>query len=275
MSRVWFVTGSSRGVGRALVEKLLESGEIVVATARNPAQLDDLVTKYGSDKILAIGLDVADFEQANKAVKEAVDKFGRIDVAVNNAGYANMASVEDSSIENFHEQVNVNFFGVVNVTKAVVPIMRQQKSGHIIQVSSIGGRIGSPGASAYQSAKWAVGGFSTVLALETAPFGIKVTVAEPGGIKTDWANLATETAKISEPYDQTVGAMIRMRLQKDMTAGWSEASDIARALIHLSQVENPPLRIVLGAEAFTYAQMAGKALADSDLKWENVSKNEF
>ncbi|KAF4338004.1 ketoreductase [Fusarium beomiforme] len=273
MARVWFVTGSSRGVGRVLVEKVLESGDIVVATARNPSQLDDLVSKYGSDKILATALDVADFDQANKAVKEAIDKFGRIDVAVNNAGYANMASIEDADIKSFREQVDVNLFGVVNVTKAVVPIMRQQKSGHIIQVSSIGGRVGSPGAAAYQSAKWAVGGFSTVLAQEVAPFGIKVTVAEPGGISTDWANIATENAKISEPYQQTVGDMIHVRIKGH--SSWTPASEIARAIIHLSNVEDPPLRIVLGKDAFEYAGIAAKALADSDAKWANVSNLDF
>jgi NAD(P)-dependent dehydrogenase (short-subunit alcohol dehydrogenase family) len=272
MARVWFVTGSSRGVGRALVEKVLESGDIVVATARNPSQLDDIVAKYGSDKILATALDVTDFDQANKAAKEAVDKFGRIDVVVNNAGYADMASIEDADIEGFRAQVDVNLFGVVNVTKAVVPIMRQQKSGHIIQVSSIGGRVGTPGAAAYQSAKWAVGGFSTVLSQEVAPFGIKVTVAEPGGIKTEWATIATETAKVSEPYEQTVGQMIQ--LVKGHSE-WTEASEIARAIIHLANVEDPPLRIVLGKDALPYAQMAAKALADSDEKWANVSKLEF
>ncbi|KAF9773129.1 hypothetical protein IL306_009105, partial [Fusarium sp. DS 682] len=141
MARVWFITGSSRGVGRVLVEKVLESGDIVVATARKPSRLDDLVSKYGPDKIFATSLDVTDFDQANRAIKEAVDMFGHIDVAVNNAGYANLASIEDADIEGFRAQVDVNLFGVVNVTKAVVPIMRQQKSGRIIQVSSMGGRI--------------------------------------------------------------------------------------------------------------------------------------
>ncbi|KAF4496232.1 ketoreductase [Fusarium agapanthi] len=272
MARVWFITGSSRGVGRALVEKILESGDVVVATARNPSQLDDIVAKYGPDKILATALDVTDFDQANKAAKEAVDKFGRIDVVVNNAGYADMASIEDADIKGFREQVDVNLFGVVNVTKAIVPIMRKQKSGHVIQVSSVGGRVGTPGAAAYQSAKWAVGGFSTVLSQEVAPFGIKVTVAEPGGIKTEWATTATETAKVSEPYEQTVGQMIQ--LVKGHST-WTEASEIARAIIHLSNVEDPPLRIILGKDALQYAHMAAKALAECDEKWENVSKLEF
>ncbi|SPJ85748.1 related to ketoreductases [Fusarium torulosum] len=272
MARVWFVTGSSRGLGRALVEQVLASGDIVVATARKPSQLDDLVTKYGSEKIFATALDVTDANQANLVVKEAVNKFGRIDVLVNNAGYADLASVEDMSLESFRAQVDVNLYGVVNVTKAAVPILRQQKSGHIIQVSTIGDRVGTPGAAAYQSAKWAVAGFSTVLAQELAPFGIKVTVAEPGGIKTDWAAIATESSNISEPYKQTVGMMFKLMEDKST---WDEGSDIARALVHLSQVEEPPLRIVLGPSALPWSQMAAKALADSDEKWMKVSRLEF
>ncbi|RGP77216.1 hypothetical protein FLONG3_4731 [Fusarium longipes] len=272
MARVWFITGSSRGVGRALVEQVLLAGDLVAATARNPSQLNDLVTKYGPDKILATALDVANAEEAIRSVEQAVEKFGRIDVVVNNAGYAEMSSVEDTTLESFHSQVNVNFFGVVNVTKAALPILREQKSGHIIQVSTIGDRVGSPGIVAYQSAKWAVAGFSTGLSREVAPFGIKVTVAEPGGIKTDWADSATNAAIISEPYQQTVGAMIKIREDKST---WSEGSEIAKAIKHLSEVEDPPLRIVLGPSAIPYAQLAAKALAESDEKWLQVSKLEI
>ncbi|KAH7202874.1 uncharacterized protein BKA55DRAFT_600512 [Fusarium redolens] len=215
MVRVWFVT-------------VLESGDIVVATARNPSRLGDLVTKYGPDKIFAISLDVTDFDQANKAVKEAVDKFGRIDVAVDNAGHANLASIEDIDMEGFRAQVDVNLFGVVNVTKAVVPIM----------LSLIGGRI------------------------EVAPFGIKVTVAEPTGINTNMGATATDNSKVSEPYEQTVGQIIQL-ISKEYS-GWTEVSEIARAIIHLSNVEDPLLRI-----------MVAKTLADSDEKWAKVSKLEF
>ncbi|KAM0338119.1 hypothetical protein ACHAPU_011447 [Fusarium lateritium] len=272
MARVWFVTGSSRGVGRSLVEQVLASGDAVVATARNPSQLSDLVTQYGPEKILAIALDVTNADQAISAVKEAVDKFGRIDVLVNNAGYAEKESLEDMSLKSFHDQVDVNFYGVVNVTKAAIPILREQKSGHIIQVSTIGDRVGTPGASAYQSAKWAVAGFSTSLATELTPFGIKITVAEPGGIKTDWADIATRSSQISKPYEQTVGTMFKLMEDKST---WSESADIAKALIHLSNVESPPLRIVLGPSAIPYAQMAAKALAESDEKWQKVSSLEF
>ncbi|KAL4731539.1 hypothetical protein ACLX1H_000510 [Fusarium chlamydosporum] len=268
MARVWFVTGSSRGVGRAIVEQVLAAGDIVVATARNPSQLDDLLTKYGPDKILSTSLDVADPQAAVRAVDEAVSKFDRIDVVVNNAGHAEMASIEDMSLETFRSQVDVNFFGVVNVTKAVIPILRKQGSGHIIQISSVGDRVGSPGIAAYQSAKWAVAGFSTVLSQELAPFGIKVTVAEPGGIKTDWAATAIASAKISEPYQQTVGMMLKLRENDSL---WSEAAEIAKAIKYLSEVEEPPLRIILGPSAIPYAQMAAKSLAESDEKWLQVS----
>ncbi|KAM0426522.1 hypothetical protein ACHAPT_008214 [Fusarium lateritium] len=273
MAKVWFVTGSSRGVGRHLTEQILASGDIVVATARQPSQLDDLVAKYGPEKILAVALDVTDVAQVETVVKQAQDTFARIDFVINNAGYANMASVEDMDHKSFRDQVDANLFGVVNVTKVVLPIMRQQKSGHIIQVSSVGGRVGSPGLAAYQSAKWAVGGFSTVLAQEVAPFGIKVTVAEPGGIKTDWATSAAENVTISEPYQQTVGEMIKVR--ELYSSNWSEPSDIARAIIHLGRVDDPPLRVVLGPSAVPHAQAAAKALAASDEKWLKLSNLEF
>ncbi|KAI8651536.1 hypothetical protein NCS55_01398800 [Fusarium keratoplasticum] len=273
MSKVWFITGAGRGLGRDLTEQLLASGDIVVATARQPNRLNDLVSKYGPEKILAVSLDVSDVAQVEAVVKKVEDTFGRIDYIINNAGYASMASIEDIDYKSFRDQIDANLFGVVNVTKAILPIMRRQNSGHIIQVSSVGGRVGSPGLAAYQSAKWAVGGFSTVLAQEVAPFGIKVTVAEPGGIKTDWATSAAEGVTISEPYQQTVGEMMKMR--ELYSSNWSEPSDIARAIIHLGRVDDPPLRIVLGPSAVPHAQAAAKALAESDEKWLKLSNLEF
>ncbi|KAJ3536676.1 hypothetical protein NM208_g556 [Fusarium decemcellulare] len=273
MARVWFVTGSSRGLGRDLVELVLGSGDVVVATARQPQKLNDLVAKYGPEKILTAALDVSDVTNINQVVKQAHDKFGRIDVVVNNAGYAEMASVEDVDMESFRAQFEANFFGVVNVTKAVLPIMRQQQSGRILQVSSVGGRVGSPGLAAYQSAKWAVGGFSTVLQHEVAPFGIRVTVLEPGGIKTDWADNAAEKSVVSEPYERSVGAMIKLR--ETMSGNWSEPADIASAILHISGVSDPPLRLLLGPSGIPHAKQAAQALAESDEKWIHVSNLEF
>ena len=187
MPTVFFLTGSSRGLGRAIAEAVLDAGDQLVATARRARSLDDLVARYG-DQILPLELDVTDAAaRRGRRSPRAAERFGRIDVVVNNAGYANLAAVEDITLYDFRAQVDTNFFGVVNVTKAALPVLRAQGAGHIIQVSSIGGRLATPGLSAYQSAKWAVGGFSSVLAAEVAPLGIHVTVLEPGGMQTDWA----------------------------------------------------------------------------------------
>jgi NAD(P)-dependent dehydrogenase (short-subunit alcohol dehydrogenase family) len=185
--QVWFITGSSRGLGRALVDGVLAAGHRVVATARTPAQLDDLVARHG-ERVKPVALDVTDPAQAERAVKEAVAAFGRIDVLVNNAGYANTNAFEDLPLDDFRAQIDTNFYGVVYVTRAVLPVMRAQRSGRILLVSSIGGRRGgTPGLSAYQAAKFAVAGFGEVLINEIAPLGIQVTIVEPGGFATDWA----------------------------------------------------------------------------------------
>lgn len=271
MSKVWFVTGSSRGLGRAIAEAALSAGDRVVATARRPAQLEDLVTRYG-DRVLPVALDVTSDENIEAAVQRGLDAFGRYDVVVNNAGYGDVAAVEDVRPADFRAQLDTNFYGVVQVTKAVLPTLRQQGSGHIFQVSSLGGRIGSVGLSAYQSAKWAVGGFSTVLAQEVAPLGIKVTVLEPGGMRTDWAGSSMTIPPISEPYRPTVGAFAdRLR-----TATGSEVSDpakVAAVILDLAGRDDAPVRLLLGSDAYQYATSAGQALAESDLRWRAVSES--
>ncbi len=208
MSKVWFVTGSSRGLGRAIVEHALKGGDQVVATARKPEQLDDLVAHHG-DRVKPVALNVTDAAQAEQAVRDAVEAFGRLDIVVNNAGYGDIAAVEDVSLEDFRRQIDTNFYGVVYVTKAVLPILREQGSGHIFQVSSLSARIGGVGLSAYQSAKWAVSGFSTGVAQEVAPFGVTVTVLEPSGMATDWAGSSMTIPPVSEPYQQIVGDVRR------------------------------------------------------------------
>src|ERR1700739_2760583 len=186
MPQVFFLTGSSRGLGRQIAEAALAAGHQLVATARQPDSLADLVDRYGT-QILPVALDVTDPAGAAMAVATGTKAFGHLDVVINNAGYANLAAVEDITLADFRAQLDANLFGVVNVTKAVLPGLREQGSGHIIQVSAIGGRLATAGLSAYQSAKWAVGGFSEVLAREVGPLGIRVTVLEPGGMQTDWA----------------------------------------------------------------------------------------
>jgi NAD(P)-dependent dehydrogenase (short-subunit alcohol dehydrogenase family) len=271
MSKVWLVTGSSRGLGRNIVEVALEAGEMVVATARKPEQLQDLVERYG-DQVRTIALDVTNPESATNAVKAAVEAFGRIDVLVNNAGYGDIASVEDVTIDDFKAQIDTNFYGVVYMTKAVLPVMRQQGSGHIIQVSSIGGRSGAPGLAGYQSAKWAVGGFSTALTQEVAPFGIKVTVLEPGGMRTDWAGTSMTIPPISKPYEQTVGAFVGFL----KTIAGNEVSDpvkVAKVIVELIDMPEPPFRLLIGTDAVIVADSCAKNLADSDAKWRSLSES--
>jgi NAD(P)-dependent dehydrogenase (short-subunit alcohol dehydrogenase family) len=269
MSKVWFVTGSSRGLGREIVEAALNAGDRVVATARKPGQLNDLSQKFG-DRVLALALDVSDSAAVAKAVSEGHKAFGRYDFIVNNAGYGDMASIEDTTLESFEKQIATNFLGVVYVTKAVLPILREQGSGHIIQVSSVGGRVGSPGLSAYQTAKWAVGGFSTVLAQEVAPLGIKVTVLEPGGMKTDWAGSSMTVPPVSAPYEETVGAFAKM-LRDHSGQEPTDPAKVAQVLLKLAGQDDVPVRLLLGTDAAQYAPAAAKALAESDQKWHDLS----
>jgi NAD(P)-dependent dehydrogenase (short-subunit alcohol dehydrogenase family) len=270
MAQVWFITGCSRGLGLAIAECALSSGFLLVATARKPEQLNFLVEKYGADKVFPVALDVTNNDDVIKAVKAGQEKFGRLDVVVNNAGYANTAAIEDVTIEDFRAQIDTNFYGVVSVSKAVLPILRKQGSGHIFQISSLGGRIGAPGLSAYQSAKWAVGGFSTVLAREVAPLGIKVTVIEPGGMRTDWGGSSMNIPPISEPYKQTVGyyaELVRGNSGKEP----SIPTKVAEIIVKLSETTDPPLRFLVGSDACEYAGKSAEALAASDKEWQYLS----
>ncbi|KAL5337365.1 hypothetical protein BJX70DRAFT_389283 [Aspergillus crustosus] len=270
MTKIWFITGTSRGLGLAIAEAALNQGDSVIATARNPAQLSSLVEKYGSDRVYPVALDVSNYDQALQAVKAGYAHFGRIDCVVNNAGYANIASVEDIDIDDFRAQINANLLGVVYVSKAVLPVLRAQGSGHIFQISSIGGRMGTSGLSAYQSAKWAVGGFSTCLAQEVKPLGIKVTVLEPGGIKTDWSGTSMHIPPISEPYQATVGAFAEFTRNYHGTEP-SPPEKIADIILKLTGEEEPPLRLLVGPEAVMYGKIGSEQLAASDEKWKELS----
>src|SRR4030081_1097854 len=209
-NHVWLITGSSRGLGRALAEAVLAAGHKLVATARNPTQLSPLVERYG-DHVRAVALDVTDERAAAAAIQAAVDSFGRLDVLVNNAGYGDLASIEDTSMKDFRAQIETNLFGVINVTKAAIPLMRRQGSGHIMQFASVGGRIGPMGRGAYAAAKWGVEGFSEVLAKEVGPLGVKVTIIEPGGFRTDFAGSSTTIRDSRPEYDSTVGTVARFQ----------------------------------------------------------------
>ena len=270
MSKVFFLTGSSRGLGRQIAEAALADGHRLVATARRPEPLADLAERYGG-QILPVALDVTDLDAATAAVTAGVEAFGRIDVVVNNAGYANLASVEDISLTDFREQIEANLFGVVNVTKAVLPVLGGQGGGRIIQVSSIGGRLATAGLSAYQAAKWAVGGFSEVLAREVGPLGIKVTVLEPGGMQTDWAGSSMQVPPVSEPYLATVGVMATLHHDGGSPPALGDPAKVARVVLAVADMDEPPLRLILGSEAYAYATAAARARAASDQQWHDLT----
>src|SRR5580693_3810285 len=270
MSKVFFLTGSSRGLGRQIAEAALADGHRLVATARRPEALADLAERYGG-QILPIALDVTDPEAARAAVAAGVAAFGRIDVVVNNAGYANLAAVEDITLADFRAQLDANLLGVVNVTKAALPVLRRQGGGHIIQVSSIGGRLATAGLSAYQAAKWAVGGFSEVLAREVGPLGIKVTVLEPGGMQTDWAGSSMQVPPVSEPYQATVGVMAAVHSDLGSADSLGDPAKVATVVLAVAAMPEPPLRLILGSEAYAYATAAAAARAESDAAWHDLT----
>ena len=267
--QIWFITGSSRGFGRALTSAALEAGESVVATARRPEQLTSLVEQYGQ-RVLPVALDVTDGAAAQAAVEAAVKRFGRIDVLVNNAGYANVAPVETASQEDFRRQFETNFWGVFNVSKAALPVLKRQGFGTIVQFSSIGGRVGATaGLGSYQAAKFAVDGFTRVLATETAPFGIRCLTVEPGGFATDWAGASMEIQGIPAEYDSTVGATARL-LKSDV----AKAGDPKRAgeiLVRVVKCEHLPTHLLLGAGAVHLAQEHSLRQIAEDEAWGEVS----
>jgi NAD(P)-dependent dehydrogenase (short-subunit alcohol dehydrogenase family) len=268
--QVFLLTGSSRGLGRQIAEAALGAGHQLIATARDPGRLADLAERYG-DQVRPFALDVTDPAAAAAAVAAGTEAFGRIDVVVNNAGYANLAAVEDVDLADFRAQVDANLFGVVNVTKAALPALRAQGSGHIIQVSSVGGRLATAGLSAYQAAKWAVGGFSEVLAREVGPLGIKVTVLEPGGMQTDWAGSSMSVPPISEPYRPTVGAMAAVHDGLGSAQALGDPAKVARVVLAVAAMPEPPLRLILGSEAYAYATAAARARAESDAAWYDLT----
>jgi NAD(P)-dependent dehydrogenase (short-subunit alcohol dehydrogenase family) len=270
MSKTWLITGSSRGLGRELTKAVLAHGDRVVATARKPEQLDDLVAQYG-DQIRAVALDVTDAEAAKRAVQTAIDEFGGLDVVANNAGYANSAPIEETPDEDFRAQLETNLFGVVNVTKAALPHFRTQRAGHFLQFSSIGGRVGgTPGMGAYQTAKFAVEGFSEVLSNEVKPFGVKVTIVEPGAFRTDWGGSSMAIAPVGEDYESTVGELNRYRVKVDGQQPGDPAK-AAAAIVGIVAQNEPPLRLLLGKDALAHADRASHSRADEAARWAAVT----
>ena len=269
MTRTWLITGCSRGLGRALAEAVLETGDRLVATARNPESLNDLVA-IGGDHAIALPLDVTDEAAAERAVREAVERFGGLDVVVNNAGYGDVAPIEDTSLDAFRAQIETNLFGTIIVTRAAIPLFREQRGGHFIQVSSIGGRAGATGRAPYSAAKFGVEGFSEVLAIEMAPFGVKVTIVEPGGFRTDFAGSSTQITAGNPVYAATVGKTAAMQLEYDGRQPGDPAR-AAQAILAVASTDDPPLRLVLGSDAYARAEHTDEARLAELRAWRETS----
>jgi NAD(P)-dependent dehydrogenase (short-subunit alcohol dehydrogenase family) len=242
--KVWMVTGSSRGLGRAIVERVLERGDLVVATSRNTSDLNGLTAQFG-EQVRTATLDVTRAQDAERVVEETVQTFGQLDVVVNNAGYGVMGAFEEQTPEQFAGQMDVNFWGTVNVCRAALPILRKQRSGHIMNVTSIGGRRARQGLSGYQTAKFAVEGFSEVLFHELKAIDVKMTLVEPGGFRTDWAGASMTFTESMEEYEPAIGPF---REFMKIYAGTEPGDPVKAAgvLFAISRMEEPPMRLVLG-----------------------------
>jgi NAD(P)-dependent dehydrogenase (short-subunit alcohol dehydrogenase family) len=272
MQQTWFITGSSRGLGRALVQAALDAGDLVVATARRPEQLADLAERYG-DRVLPLALDVTDAEAVLAGVDAGAERFGRLDVVVNNAGYANIAPIETGDEADFRAQFEANFWGVYHVSKAVIPVLRAQGGGTVVQFSSVGGRVGgSPGIASYQAAKFAVDGFSRVLAVETAPFGVAVMVVEPSGFATDWAGSSMTIYDIPAEYDTTIGAMHR-RVRANPAGPAGDPERAAEIIVQVVKRGNPPSHLLLGTTAVEMALDYSRRQIAEASAWEKVSRS--
>jgi NAD(P)-dependent dehydrogenase (short-subunit alcohol dehydrogenase family) len=270
MAKVWLITGSGNGLGRDIAEAALAAGDSVVAGARRTEELAPLVAQYGG-RVEPVTLEVRDEAAAKAAVQLAVHTFGRLDVLVNNAGYGQFAPFEQMSAEDFQAVMDTCFYGVVYTTRAAIPPMRQQKSGHIFQVSSVGGRLAVAGNTPYHAAKWAVGGFSDALAMEVAPFGVKICTLEPGGIRTNWARRAGQNAPDLLPdYEASVGSMRKLLRGLE---GHSEGDPrkIADVIVQLANSDEVPLRLILGVDAAERVQRAEAARASEAEKWRRLT----
>ncbi|HVE07571.1 MAG TPA: SDR family NAD(P)-dependent oxidoreductase [Paraburkholderia sp.] len=270
MAKVWLVTGSARGLGHAIVAAALAAGESVVAGARDPRGLADLTAQYGA-RLHVVPLDVTDAGAAQRAVQAALDVFGKLDVVVNNAGYGRVAPFEQASSEDFRAQIETNFFGVVNVTRAALPVLRQQRAGHIFQISSVGGRVGNAGLAAYQAAKWAVGGFTEVLSQELAPFGVHVTALEPGGMKTAWGHQAGRAVpRLLADYEPSVGKLMEL-LRQHIGNETSDPAKVAQLIVRLAYHDALPPHLLLGADAVHYCGAAENVRDEQAQRWREVS----
>jgi NAD(P)-dependent dehydrogenase (short-subunit alcohol dehydrogenase family) len=268
MPKTWFITGASRGFGREWTIAALERGDTVAATARDTTTLDDLVAKYG-DAILPIQLDVNDRDAVFAAVRDAHDRYGSLDVVVNNAGYGQFGMIEEISEAEARAQFDTNVFGPLFVTQAALPFLREQGSGHILQVSSIGGISAFPNIGIYNASKWALEAFSQSLAAEVADFGVKVTIIEPGAYSTDWGGASAKQAAPNPAYDAFREKAAEQRKARAGNPGDPVAT--REAVLQVVDAENPPLRIFFGDIPLKIATRDYESRLATWREWEPVS----
>ncbi len=271
MKKVWFITGSSRGLGRSLTTAVLAQGDLVVATARDTKNLETLTRDY-PEQVLALALDVNEAEQVQQAVAKAIAHFGRIDVLFNNAGFGIIGAAEAYTEEQVRSQLETNLYAPIAITRAVLPHMRKQGSGRILQISSVGGRVGNAGLTMYQAAKFGLGGFSEALAREVAPLGIFVTSVEPGGFRTDWAGASMSYATPIAGYEESVDQ--RAAFIKDGNfVPMGDPDKAAQAMIRLTESPEPPIHLLLGSEAVGMVQASLKERQAELDQWSSLSKS--
>ncbi|CCQ14281.1 Short chain dehydrogenase [Rhodococcus sp. AW25M09] len=266
--KTWFITGTSKGFGREWAIAALERGDRVAATARNTDTLKDLVEQYG-DAVLPIELDVNDRAADFAAVQQAHEKFGSLDIVINNAGYGLFGMVEEISEEDARAQIETNVFGALWVTQAALPFMRAQGSGHILQVSSIGGISAFPNVGAYHASKWALEGFSQALAQEVEDFGIHVTLIEPGGFSTDWAGPSAKKSTDIAAYDPVREKATKLRSSRQATPG--DPSATRSALLKVIDAEKPPLRVFFGDAPLEIATKDYESRLANWREWQPVA----
>ncbi|OZC88691.1 short-chain dehydrogenase/reductase [Rhodococcus sp. 06-412-2C] len=267
-AKTWFITGTSKGFGREWAIAALERGDRVAATARNTDTLKDLVEQYG-DAILPIELDVNDRAADFAAVQQAYDTFGSLDIVINNAGYGQFGMIEEISEEDARAQIETNVFGALWVTQAALPFMREQGSGHILQVSSIGGISAFPNVGAYHASKWALEGFSQALAQEVEDFGIHVTLIEPGGFSTDWSGPSAKKSTDIAAYDPIRDKAAKLRSARQATPGDPTAT--RSALLKVIDAEKPPLRVFFGDAPLQIATKDYESRLANWREWQPVA----